>query len=681
MNYNFDIYEVKKQFLEFMRSLDAYPVNEDDLIFDGQTHRYTIEGDKRSSKNGAYRVYLDGIPAGFVQDWKKNTKENWSFDTKGYSKEQIDYFNSEEFRKESERRREQRQKELRVKQVHASEMARVMFEQFGSPPAKFAYLKNKKVLPHDLRFNSVSKSLAVPLRNIDGRFLTLQWIDENGDKRFFPDAPSVGAFWSINLDKASASVPILLGEGWATMAKVHELTGLPCVAAMTCGNLEDVAKSIHEKYSKVKIIVTADNDKETEERRGYNPGIQAAKKVVEAKLAVEVLAPPFIDSHSGSDWDDYAINFGDDAAKVSLEEEIKWACLSKTEREKILKRKEVLGLISYLDPSIDIPPQEFIGGMYPRKFVSAVVAPSGTGKTMFMQKSVSDLSVGGTIFDGFAEDEPPRKCLIFAGEAGYELLLRRGAQTKWPVNPANIPVVDQYKYEIDGHSLMLDTDEGWTNINWIIEDVKPDIVFWDTLQSFHDKDENKAVDMKPILKRITESARNNDYAAVLVHHSRKRTAKERTASLSQDDVIGSSIFNRLVALIVGIEPINNEMNDTGEKAPLLVRPLKNWFSTFMPFTFSISEDTNGRTVIKTDLAPEVAGTNSKIAVWNYLRAHFTPDVWFSYGDIAVEEITPSVSPRQLRRVLTYLSNNKKIKRRGENKSTEYSVIGFYDTQE
>ena len=80
--------------------------------------------------------------------------------------------------------------------------------------------------------------------------------------------------------------------------------------------------------------------------------------------------------------------------------------------------------------------------MFPRKFVSALVAYSGTGKTMFMQKMCSDLSIGGSIFDGFTDNEPVRKCLIFSDEAGYEMMIRRGTQTKWRINPDNVQVAD-----------------------------------------------------------------------------------------------------------------------------------------------------------------------------------------------------------------------------------------------
>ena len=39
---------------------------------------------------------------------------------------------------------------------------------------------------------------------------------------------------------------------------------------------------------------------------------------------------------------------------------------------------------------------------------------------------------------------------------------------------------------------MLDDAEGWKNILCVVELCKPDIIFWDSFMSFHEKDENKA---------------------------------------------------------------------------------------------------------------------------------------------------------------------------------------------
>lgn len=283
-----------------------------------------------------------------------------------------------------------------------------------------------------------------------------------------------------------------------------------------------------------------------------------------------------------------------------------------------------------------------------------------------MQKIVSDLSIGGSFFDGFSENEPPRKCLIFAAEAGYELLLRRGASFKWPINPTNVKVADQYKFECKDKSLMLSDEQGLKNIKSIIKQVKPDIVFFDTFPNFHEKDENKASDIKPIIRGLTDIARGENIAVALNHHSRKRSAKERALSLNQDDVIGSSIFNRLVGLIIGIEPRPDD-----EKT-LRVKALKTWFRAFMPFDFKISEDLYGRSFIETNFDVNDNG-NSRVYVWNYLIETFRPGEWFSISQISLGEINGEVSERLLRKIIIEFVRSNKLLKQGATKDVQYSI--------
>lgn len=666
-NFQFNDSDIQQQLLSFMRSLNITPLNNELFIFDSQIHRFKVDGDKGSEKSGAYCIFPDGIPAGFVQDWRKGIKYNWKFDISGYNDEQRSYFNSEEFRIKAENARIKREKELKKRQIEASEKARILWESLNPADGSHPYFCAKQVYPYNLR-ETPQNVLAVPLSDIDGHVKSIQWISGNGDKRFFDGAPIDGLFYSLAFDiiRDDDDKPILLGEGYATLAKAYELTGLPIAAALSCSHLIEIGKILRKRYPKKKIIVLADNDKLTEINRGFNPGIREAKKAVQEAKLNGYVAPDFKSPHDGSDWDDYALKYGDDPTAEILRERIAWECMSDDEKRETSMRKKLDAVVHMLDPTTAIEPQEFIGGLFPRDFVSVLAAPSGTGKTIFMQKFVSDLSIGGSIFDGFADDEPARKCLIFAGEAGYKLLIRRGASMKWHINPQNVPVVDQHDCEINDVPIMLDNPEGWQNVLRLVDMYRPDIIFIDTFSSFHECDENKATEMKPIIRKLATLARDNHMAVVLVHHSRKRTAKERTLSLSQDDVIGSSILNRLVGLIVGIEPMKDD-----EKV-LLVRPLKTWFSAFMPFTYTLKEGFYGGTIMQTDLAP-AAVNNSKIYVWNYLVDSFSKGEWFSAGQIILTEIEGDITERQLRRILADFVKNRKLKKRGSTKDTEYSI--------
>lgn len=339
--YDFSEIEIREQVLAFMRELDIYPLKDTNLILDGQLHRYVIEGDSPHSKNGAYCIYTDGVPAGYLQNWKTGLKTTWKFDMSNFNRDQLKYFNSKEYKKRAEEKRIVREKTQQEKQAKASESARIFFEQLEKEPHGHPYLVKKDISPYNLRLNKSANSLAVPLHDVDGKFVSLQWIDASGNKRFFPEAPTKGVFWSIALDtlKNDKSDVILLGEGFATMAKVYELSNYPCVAAMNCGNLFDVAQALKNKFPNAQIVVMSDDDKETEIKRGFNPGKIAAEKIVEAKLAKGFFSPPFKSPAEGTDWDDFAIKYGNEKVASYMKELISWLLLTEQQKN-ILKRVE-----------------------------------------------------------------------------------------------------------------------------------------------------------------------------------------------------------------------------------------------------------------------------------------------------------------------------------------------------
>ncbi len=678
MRKTFDHNDILRQVLAFLTKLGIEPYDESDIVIKDELHRFRTREDNASEKSGAIIIHTDGWPAGCVMDWRKGIKENWRYDTSGLDEEQQKYFNSKEYREKIDEKERKAREKRRAKQLEAAEAARRLWERLNFASDQHPYIVRKHIpcfTEECLRYNPDMKSLAVPLKDIDGQLMSIQWIPEDGEKRFFVDASTDGLFWSVwldTLDKNPKEV-ILLGEGFATMAKVFQLMKKPCVAAMSCYKLELIARKLREKYPEAKIIITADNDWETEQKHGRNPGQIYAHNVANSsvlgvKLADGVVSPPFTEADTGlSDWDDYAMKYGDEATAKLLQEKINWLCMTNEEKAELERRKQLISVVHNLNPSQKIDPQEFVGGIFPRKFVSMLIAPPGTGKTIFVQKFVSDLSIGGNIFDGFSEDEPERRCLILAGEAGYELLLRRGASMRWPINPQNVKVLDQYEAENQDINIMLDKPEGMKNVERLIEIYKPDIMFIDTLSSFHESDENKAPEMKPIIKHLAALARQYNMAVVPVHHSRKRAAKERTMPLDQNDVVGSSVMNRLVGLIIGIEPMKDN-----EKV-LMVRALKSWFTSFTPFTYTLKENMYGGTVVQTDLAPSSIIT-SKASVLYYLQMTFAKGEWFAASQIILSEIIGNnVTTPQLRRILAEFVKSGRLKRRGVKKSLEYSL--------
>ena len=153
-----------------------------------------------------------------------------------------------------------------------------------------AYLERKGVSAFGLRvgkWTSGLEALLVPMRNIDGHLVSLQAIFANGnpqlgrDKDYLAGGQRRGSFHMIGNRPVGTSV-IVVTEGYATAATIHQATGYPCVIAFDAGNLLSVARDIRQAYGVATILVAADNDQWTD----GNPGMHHARQAVSASRSI-----------------------------------------------------------------------------------------------------------------------------------------------------------------------------------------------------------------------------------------------------------------------------------------------------------------------------------------------------------------------------------------------------------
>jgi putative DNA primase/helicase len=140
-----------------------------------------------------------------------------------------------------------------------------------------SYMKRKGVLAHGLRYApSGNGTVAIPMQDNQGRIHGLQIIrgKDRGNKL-------EKQYWPKGLDKkgkyhligGSPQGVVIVGEGYATCATVHEACNLPVAVAFDAGNLMPVALQLHKKYPRAKILIIADDDYLSE----GNPGCKAAE--------------------------------------------------------------------------------------------------------------------------------------------------------------------------------------------------------------------------------------------------------------------------------------------------------------------------------------------------------------------------------------------------------------------
>jgi len=131
------------------------------------------------------------------------------------------------------------------------------------------YLTAKNVRAYGLRL-SRKGALAIPLCDAAGKIHGLQLILDRKkhaepikrlgrDKLFHPSGMAKrGHFFLIGAPRSGGV--LLIAEGYATAATLHEATGLPVAVSFDCGNLQPAAEALLKHYKRLCVLICADDD-------------------------------------------------------------------------------------------------------------------------------------------------------------------------------------------------------------------------------------------------------------------------------------------------------------------------------------------------------------------------------------------------------------------------------------
>lgn len=304
---------------EFAQALKAAGLDLDGQqpIMDGKIHRTPLLDGTASKLDGAYVGYLDGIPAGFVQNHKTGEKTNWKATGHALSDEQ-----KATLRAESEKRRAQQGLERLKQQEKASKRAFAKFINAKEASPEQPYLVKKDVPAIGVR-EDAHGNLLVPGFDTSGHIHTLQTISLEG-KQFEAGSRKQGTFLPIDPEGRLGEEVILIAEGYATAASVHLATGKPVVAAFDAGNLEPVALALREKFSDIPIVILADNDHQLSSNVGVEKASAAAKAV-----QGHVIVPSFSKKELAkglTDFNDLHVNLGSEQVRIQLATKIQEIC-------------------------------------------------------------------------------------------------------------------------------------------------------------------------------------------------------------------------------------------------------------------------------------------------------------------------------------------------------------------
>lgn len=143
-------------------------------------------------------------------------------------------------------------------------------------PADHQYLVAKGIRPFGIRWQSSGNLLVVPVRDIDGVLHGLQFISGDGSKKFKTGTVKTGHFHKISKSRDNT---VIICEGFATGATIHQATGHAVIIAFDAGNLLPVSQAVRSKFLNMKIIIAADDDNHLPVNIGIVKATAAAKAV------------------------------------------------------------------------------------------------------------------------------------------------------------------------------------------------------------------------------------------------------------------------------------------------------------------------------------------------------------------------------------------------------------------
>lgn len=244
---------------------------------DGAIHRFSGSG-KRGDDSGWYVLHLDGVPAGSFGCWRSGLSSSWC----GKSASEMTPAEQAAHRQRVEDMRKQREAEDARRQQEAREQAARRWEA-AAPAQDHPYLERKGIQAHGARIEG--ELLLVPMRDADGELWNVERIrpEPGAAKKGLLGGRRKGLFHLIGDYQAAG--PLVICEGFATGASIHEATGHPVAVAFNAGNLEAVALALRAKYPDAALVLAADDDHRTEGNPGMSKA-QAAARAVGARLAV-----------------------------------------------------------------------------------------------------------------------------------------------------------------------------------------------------------------------------------------------------------------------------------------------------------------------------------------------------------------------------------------------------------
>jgi putative DNA primase/helicase len=317
--------ERREQFRDAMRAAGLQYAGF--ILADGRLHRFKANGDRE--RNSWYILHDGSLVVGMFGCWKRSVKGSWNERAGNLSDSEL-----KELRLRSGLAASQRVQSEKASHEKALQVAEWILSQ-SSPLKTHSYLVSKGI---DVVGNvrKYRDAMVLELRDSNGERTGLQFISEDGRKRFLKGSRVAGSFFTLSDDP---NLPLVICEGYATGASIHKATRRATVIAFSAGNVPRVAIDLRKKWPQREIIIAADNDAFT----SGNPGVTRA---TEAAIAIggKLVVPQFGNTSSRpTDFNDLAKLEGLDVVRRQVET----ASLPPESDDEVLQRLASLPKIEY----------------------------------------------------------------------------------------------------------------------------------------------------------------------------------------------------------------------------------------------------------------------------------------------------------------------------------------------
>ena len=298
---------------QFRAAIEAAGMVPPDYIEDdGALHRFSSNG-KAGDKSGYYVLHGDGVPAGIFGCWRAGINTAWC-SKPGAAMTEAE---RQEHRRRISAMKAQREADKAQAQDAAAATAQAMWAQAAPDRADHNYLVRKGVQAHGTRVTE-GGTLLVPMRDTTGKLWNVERIQPEAGtpKKGLSGGRRSGCYFGIGKPTDGA---LVLCEGFATGASIHECTGHAVAVCFNAGNVQTVAQALRSKCPELRIIFGADDDHCTD----GNPGITeatAAALAVGGLLAVPVFGDDRLDDDT--DFNDLHQRQGADAVRQCFDNAI-----------------------------------------------------------------------------------------------------------------------------------------------------------------------------------------------------------------------------------------------------------------------------------------------------------------------------------------------------------------------